>query len=41
MVSTSTAAYIFGGANENGPLNDLWEFEFATKTFKRIGLKGI
>jgi hypothetical protein len=41
MVSTQRAAYIFGGANENGPLNDLYEFEFETRSFKKIGLKGI
>ena len=41
MVATKRAAYIFGGANEDGPLNDLWEFEFSTRKFKKIGLKGV
>lgn len=41
MVSNKRAAYIFGGANEDGPLNDLYEFEFASRTFRKIGLKGV
>lgn len=41
MVSTKCAAYIFGGANQNGPLNDLYEFAFSARTFKKIGLKGL
>ena len=41
MVSTEKAAYIFGGANHDGPLNDLYEFNFATKQFKKINLHGV
>jgi len=41
MVANKKAAFIFGGANEDGPLNDLYEFEFSTRTFKKRALKGL
>lgn len=34
MVASPHSAYIFGGANSDGPLNDLWRFDFETKKFK-------
>jgi hypothetical protein len=30
MVATEKSAYIFGGANSDGPLNDLWELDFSS-----------
>lgn len=41
MVATETSAYIFGGANHDGPLNDLWEFNFESRKFKKMALKGV
>ena len=41
MVSNDTAAYIFGGANQDGPLNDLWEFNFESQKFKQRKLTGL
>lgn len=41
MISTKDKAFIFGGANENGPLNDLWEFDFESQKYKRVKLSGV
>lgn len=41
MVATDKCAYIFGGANQDGPLNDLWELDFETRKFKKIKLTGV
>lgn len=41
MVATKEAAFIFGGANEDGPLSDLWRFDFESRKFSRVKLTGI
>ena len=41
MVATNKSAYIFGGANVDGPLHDLWSFDFEKKQFKKINLTGL
>lgn len=41
MVSNKEKAYIFGGANQDGPLNDLWEFDFESRKFKRLLTTGV
>jgi len=34
-------AYLFGGANEEGPLNDLYRLDLETLIFSQIVLKGL
>lgn len=29
-------AYIFGGANSDGPLNDIWKLDLQTNTFTKL-----
>ena len=38
ICATDKAAYIFGGANLDGPLNDLYEFNFETQKYRRVKL---
>ena len=38
MCASSKAAYIFGGANCDGPMGDLHEFNFETEKFRRVKL---
>lgn len=34
-----TCAYLFGGANQDGPLKDLYKLDLSTLTFKAIKLQ--
>lgn len=38
FVSNGQTAYIFGGANNEGPLNDAYEMDLETLKFKRIAI---
>lgn len=35
------SAYLFGGANKDGPLDDLWRLDLETLVFTEIKLSGI
>ena len=38
MVAKADKAYLFGGANSDGPLKDLYELNLKTYKFKRLQL---
>ena len=38
FTQNGSKAYVFGGANEEGPLNDAFEFDLESKKFTRIKL---
>lgn len=41
MTVVKGKAYIFGGANHDGPLADLWEFDMQNQSFKKVALSGV
>lgn len=39
FVQATSKVYIYGGANDEGPLNDAYELDMETSKFKRVWIK--